>query len=68
MAEWQRLSYECVARLFAESLYLRRFMGVGSSRIARQAGTGLPWHSKTEGLGSIERGGSQAISCRRTPS
>src|SRR6266478_8297383 len=32
MATWQRLSYECVARVFAGSLYLRRFAGVGPSR------------------------------------
>jgi hypothetical protein len=29
MAIWQRLSYEYVAPLFAESLYLRRFTGRG---------------------------------------
>jgi hypothetical protein len=31
MATWQRQYYECVALLFAGSLYLRRFAG-GSSR------------------------------------
>src|SRR6202011_753030 len=37
MAIWQRLYYECVAPVFAGSLYLRRFAGVGSSRVTRQA-------------------------------
>src|ERR1700720_3509415 len=35
MATWQRLYYECVALLFAGSLYLRRFAG-GSSRRRRK--------------------------------
>jgi hypothetical protein len=46
MAIWQRLSYEYVARVFAGSLYLRRFAGAGSGRLRRQAGGGLPGQSK----------------------
>src|SRR4029077_4036766 len=51
----------------AGSLYLRRFAGVGSSRVTRQAGGGLPGESKFKRVRLTKRGGSQAIPYRRTP-